>query len=142
MGARNMSNSEWFAKHMQELHAELERDRRIRARERKEHRLAWRREYQRKKKTETAPHATAENLAVLVKDKSEQKRAGKIQWRLKMDAGLEETKSLSKWCQYVCAQFGASITPVELEALLRDEKYFFRSVGQIVEHLKMVSGNG
>lgn len=134
MGIRK-SHAQLFAERMAELHRELERDKLIRKRQRKEHRNEWRRQYRQKKKAETVSSAAAHNLAALCADKSEQKRAGRVKWRLETDVGVKEVKPLLEWCEVIRAQFSASITSVELEALLRDERYVFKSTGEIADHL-------
>lgn len=52
MAARNISNAEWFARHMVELHRELEMLKKKKKLDRREHRLRWRREYYKRKREE------------------------------------------------------------------------------------------
>ena len=53
-------------------------------------------------------------------DPDEQKRAGRIRWRLETSQG-SELRTLAAWCDFIRAQTGFPLTPLDLETVLRDE---------------------
>lgn len=117
---------------------EMELFRKRRALERKAHRKEWRRQWRLKRKNEPPQNAQAEYLAMLVKDKSEQKRASKIRWRFQTGAGVEEVRNLAEWCEFINTQTGGFISPVELEWTLIEEKRTFKSIDAVIDHLKQL----
>lgn len=54
MGARGITGVAWFEKHMEQVHRELEMMKKKKERDRREHRLQWRRAYYRKQRGQVA----------------------------------------------------------------------------------------